>query len=127
MRVVFISCSVLLLLFIKRLLDVIQFEAFIFTDYLRIGEQPNPSLCFSTVFVIIAPHCVVTTHRKFEQTLSMPFVQVLVCRVSELQSCVRFLLSSESSYFPAELQDQLFLFSFLKLNGFTEILRIETV
>jgi len=48
--VVFISCSVLLLLFIKRLLDVIQLEAFIFIDYLHIGEQPNTSPCFSTVF-----------------------------------------------------------------------------
>lgn len=91
---VFISCSVLLLLFIKRLLNVIQFEAFIFTDYLHIGEQPNPSPCFSTVFFfiyIIAPHCVRTNHSQFEQTVSMPFVQVLVRRVSELQFCIRFL------------------------------------
>lgn len=49
--VVFISCFLLLLLFIKRALDVIQFEAFIFTDYLHIGEQTDSSSCFYTLLL----------------------------------------------------------------------------
>ena len=92
---VFVSCPVLLLLFTERLLDVIQCEAFILTDYLHIGEQLNQSLCFFyDVFFIIAPHRVITTHSKSEQTVSMPFVQVPVRRISELQFYIRFLLSS---------------------------------